>query len=207
MQTPPVQIAALILAGGEARRMGGVDKALVPLAGRPLLAHLLARLRPQIGAIALSANGDPLRFAEFGLPVVADSETGQGPLAGVLAGLDWALDQGYDALITAPVDTPLLPTDLVARLFAASENGRRPALAQTAPRGEIPARNHPTVALWPVALRPSVAAALAAGERRLRMALAGAVVVPFEAAHDPFANLNSPEDFAAAEAVLRAGQV
>ena len=191
-----MQIAAVILAGGEARRLGGADKALLHLCGRPLLAHVLDRLRPQIDVIALSANGDPARFAAFDVPVLADDEIGQGPLAGVLAGLDWAAAQGFDAILTAPVDTPFLPADLVAKLVRASDDAARPSVAIS---GE---RLHPTVALWPVAQRATLRTALGAGERRLRMPLQGAVQVTFDGPTDPFKNLNTLDDFRAAEAAF-----
>lgn len=193
-------IAALILAGGQARRMGGADKALLRLAGQPLIAHVLARLRPQVGTIALSANGDPERFSMFGLPVLPDTLTTQGPLAGILAGLEWAGTQGFDAIVTAPVDTPFLPADLVSRLCAASRGASHPAVAVS--QGRL----HPTVALWPVPMLPVLQTVLAAGERRLRMPLREAVPVVFAGARDPFKNLNTPDDLAEAETVLRAGQ-
>ena len=170
-----MQIAAVILAGGEARRLGGADKALLHLGGRPLLAHVLDRLRPQIDVIALSANGDPARFAAFDVPVLADDEIGQGPLAGVLAGLDWAAAQGFDAILTTPVDTPFLPADLVAKLVRASDDAARPSVAIS-------------------------------GERRLRMPLQGAVQVTFDGPNDPFKNLNTLDDFRAAEAAFCADQ-
>ena len=100
----------VVLAGGLATRMGGGDKALLPLGGRSLLAHVLARLERQVGAMALNANGDAARFAEYDLPVLADSIAGYpGPLAGVLAGLDWAATQGADAIVTVAADTPFFP--------------------------------------------------------------------------------------------------
>ncbi|WP_395543079.1 molybdenum cofactor guanylyltransferase MobA [Neotabrizicola sp. sgz301269] len=189
-----MRIAAVILAGGQSRRMGQ-DKALVRLAGRPLLAHVQRALSPQVAALALSANGDPARFAEFGLTVLPDSES-IGPLSGVLAGLRWAAAQGAQALVSAPVDAPFLPEDLVARL---SEGGTdAPALAES---GGV---MHPAVGLWPVALADALEAFLASGAKaRVRdFALShGGRAVAFP---DPacFLNLNTPEDLAGAEARL-----
>lgn len=185
-----MQIAGLILAGGRGVRMGGADKALLMLAGRPLLAHVMARLAPQVEALAVSANGDAARFAAFGLPVLTDApdHLGAGPLAGVLAGLDWAAGLGAERLLVVAVDTPFLPTDLAARL------GATPGAAFAASAG----RDHPSVALWPVDGRAQLAALFALGERRLRAALAGATRVEF-VSPDPFFNINSPADLAAAE--------
>ncbi len=191
----------VVLAGGEGRRMGGADKALLPLAGRPMLDHVLERLRPQVSAIALGANGDPARFAGRGLEVLADpGPGGQGPLAGVLAALDWAAGLGAPAVVTVACDTPFFPRDLVARLRAA---GAPLALAATD-------RRHPTFGLWPTALREDLRAALAAGDRKIALwaDAHGAAAVPFEArgtaAADPFFNVNTPGDLALAEA--RAGR-
>ena len=106
----------LVLAGGQARRMGGGDKALISIGGQPILARVLARLKPDCTRIVLNANGDPLRFASFGLPVVPDSVPGfAGPLAGILAGLDWAAANapGIDWMASVPGDCPFLPADLV----------------------------------------------------------------------------------------------
>ncbi len=187
-------IAGIILAGGRSLRMGGGDKTLLPLAGRPMLAHVVARLAPQVDALALSANGDPARFAAFALPVLADSLPDHpGPLAGILAGLDWAAALGAATLVTVPGDTPFLPANLVAALAAAAAD--RPAYVVTPDP-------QPACALWPVALRPALAAALAAGERRVR-AFAdahGAATVPLPP--EGFRNLNTPADLVAAEALL-----
>ena len=188
-----MKIAGLVLAGGQGRRMGGADKALMQLCGRPLLAHVLARLAPQVAACALSANGDPARFAAFGLPVLLDSVPGRGPLAGVLAGLLWAQGLGAEALLTVPVDTPFIPADLAARLSPA------PAAAAW---GE--ARHH-LVALWPVAFAGSLAAHLAGpGDDSVRraLALAGARYVAFPGETDPFLNLNTPCQLAVAARLM-----
>lgn len=185
--------------------MGGTDKAMVMLAGQPLLAHVIARLAGQVATLALSANGDAARFGRFGLPVLPDPPgfLGEGPLAGVLAGLGWAQGQGARALVTVSVDTPFLPRDLVARLKAAAGTGLAGTGAAMATSG---GRLHPTVALWPLTARTALAEALASGERRLRVVLAEAVTVAFDAAPlDPFFNVNTPDDLARAETLCRAG--
>ena len=184
----------VILAGGTGRRMGGADKALLDLRGRPLLSHVAARLAPQVSRLALNANGDPGRFAGFGLPVLPDPLADAGPLAGVLAALDWAAGQGAVRVVTVAVDTPFFPEDLVRRFLA--EAGTGPAIAASA-------RSHPTFGLWPVRLRASLAATLDSGERRLGLwaQRTGAAKVVWETdGPDPFLNVNTPEDLAAAEA-------
>ena len=186
-------IAGLILAGGQGRRMGGVDKAMLPLGGRPLIAHTLARFAPQVGALAISANGDPARFAGFGLPVLRDTLADQGPLSGVIEGLGWAARSGARALVTLAVDTPLAPADLVARL---AEGGLERAAVAVA--GD---RIHATAALWPVALYPHLVSLFSEGERRLRVALESARAVGFPAP-EAFHNINTPEDLARADALL-----
>ncbi|MCO8143996.1 molybdenum cofactor guanylyltransferase MobA [Rhodovulum tesquicola] len=193
-----MQVVGVILAGGQGRRMGGVDKALIRLGGTTFLARVAARLGPQVAAMALSANGPVEDYAEARLPVLADPPPGDlGPLAGVLAGLDWAAEAGADAVATVAVDTPFLPVDLVARLGTAAGG----ELAVAASGG----RMHPTAALWPVGLRAEVCAALARGERRLGgfAHIMRAVTVGFEAEGiDPFFNINTPDDLALAEAAL-----
>lgn len=192
---------AVVLAGGQARRMGGGDKALRMLAGRTLLDHVLARIAPQVDRVALSANGNPARFAAWGLPVLADTVPDfPGPLAGVLSGLRWAAGQGAAEALVVPTDSPFLPPDLLARLSA----GRgAAAIACAASAGQV----HPVAALWPVALADALEAALKAGDRRMEgfMRAQGLAVVPFPVGPegDPFANLNTPEELAAAEARLR----
>jgi molybdopterin-guanine dinucleotide biosynthesis protein A len=183
--------------------MGGRDKALLELAGRPLLGHVIGRLAPQVGPLALSANGDPGRFAAFGLPVIGDGAlAGAGPLAGLLAGLDWAAGLGADALVTAAVDTPFLPRDLVARLAtAAGPRGGAIAVAQ----GEAGPERHPTAGLWPVGLRAALRADLAAGERRLgAWAEAQGCALARFPDPDAFFNVNTPDDLVRAEAMLAA---
>ena len=196
----------VILAGGQARRMGGGDKGFLPLAGRRVIDHVIERLRPQCGRLAINANGDPARFAGFGLPVLPDPVPGQpGPLAGLLAAMDWAAGIGAEAVVTAAADTPFLPPDLVARLNAAATEGGAVAASPDA-AGVM--RAHPTFGLWPVRLRQDLARAIAGGERRLGFwaATCGAGRAVFGSdPFDPFFNINTPADLAAA-GVLATGQ-
>ncbi|MCA0271034.1 MAG: molybdenum cofactor guanylyltransferase MobA [Proteobacteria bacterium] len=196
-------IPAVILAGGRGARMGGADKALLPLAGRPLVAHLIARLAPQCGALAINAGGDPSRFAFTGLPVLGDEMPDQpGPLAGILAALDWAAGLGAGLVITAAVDTPFLPADLVERLRGAA--GPSGAAIAASPDAEGEMRLHPVFGLWPVASRDDLRARLAAGERKAMLwaRAQGVGVAEFSALpFDPFLNINAPEDLRAAEAL------
>ena len=167
----------VILAGGLATRMGGGDKGLLQLGGQSLLAHVIDRLAPQVAGLALNANGDPARFADLGLPVLPDSIAGYaGPLAGVLAGLDWAAGQGADCIVTAAADTPFFPRDLVDRLMLAAKGQAHPLVLATTPRigdaalksgGGRRVNRHPTFGLWPVALRDDLRAALTDGLRKV----------------------------------------
>lgn len=188
----------LILAGGRARRMGGANKALVELAGRPLLAHVMDRLAPQCGALALSANGDPSIYAPFGLPALADATPDfPGPLAGVLAGLDHARGR-MEFVASASVDTPFLPRDYVARLRA----GLADAEIAVASSG---GRAHWTSALWRVGLADDLRTSLQAGARRAEEFVRRRrfVVVEWDAEkRDPFFNVNSADDLAAAERMI-----
>lgn len=196
-------IAAVVLAGGGGRRLGGADKALIDLAGRPLLAHVLARLSPQVDRIVLSANGDPARFAAFGLPVVSDAAADRGPLAGIAAAAAFCTNRWPDVcyLLSVPVDLPLLPSDLLARLHAAAE--RAGGCAASASAG---GRSHWAVTLWPLPFALTLARRIEApdGLRRLQDAarLAHGVAVPFPEP-EPFANVNRPEDLHRLSAVLR----
>jgi len=188
----------VILAGGQARRMGGGDKGLLDLNGTTLLAQVIARLAPQVAGLALNANGDATRFAEFGLPVLADSVAGfPGPLAGVLAGLDWAHAQGADSIVTAAADTPFFPIDLVSSLQRAAHTMEAPlALSATEDdTGKI--WRQPTFGLWPVALRADLRAALEGGLRKVVQWTDqhGAQTAVFSTQdYDPFFNVNTPED-------------
>ncbi|MFN4056558.1 MAG: molybdenum cofactor guanylyltransferase MobA [Roseinatronobacter sp.] len=196
-------IAGVILAGGQATRMGGGDKGMRVVGGQTLMAHVLDRLRPQVGALVLNANGDPSRFAALGLPVVADSlPDWPGPLAGVLAGMDWAASQGANAVVSVAADTPFFPRDLVARLQAAAGPSGL-ALAGTREGGKL--HRHPTFGLWPVALRDDLRAALVGGLRKVVLwtDTHGAGTAEFPTApFDPFFNINTPEDIDEAERLV-----
>ena len=199
-------IAGVLLAGGQSRRMGGGDKCLRPLVGRPLLAHVIERARPQVGPLVLNANGDPARFAVFGLPVAADVVEGfAGPLAGVLTGLEWAAANAPDCTHVASFasDAPFLPTDLVARLAAAMAETDA-ELACAASQG----RSHPVFGLWPVRLSGALRRAIVEGEvrkvdvwtARYRLATVDFPMVETPAGPlDPFFNANHPDDLATAE--------
>lgn len=191
----------LLLAGGLARRMGGGDKPLRTIAGRTILAHVIERLGPQCDGLLLNANGDPARFADYGLPVVADSVPDfAGPLAGILAGLDWLAERRPDAqwLVSVAADTPFIPRDLVARLQAERDAADVP-LACAASGGWT----HPVIGLWPVALREELRHALTVEDERKidRWTVRhGVVAVAWPAAPvDPFFNANRPDDLAEAE--------
>lgn len=200
--------AGVILAGGLARRMGGGDKPLRILGGRPLLDHVVARLRPQVAALILNANGNPARFAPWGLAVVADGLADYpGPLAGILAALDWAAEARPDLpwVVSVPGDSPFIPADLVARLHLAREAAGAP-LACARSSGQT----HPPIGLWPVALRDDLRTALTAGERKIDRWTArhGCAQADWPAAPlDPFFNANDPVELAHAEALLQSGAV
>jgi molybdenum cofactor guanylyltransferase len=200
-------IAGVLLAGGRSSRVGGGDKCLLTLQGKPLLAYAIEQLTPQVDAMVLNANGDPKRFASFGLPVIADeSEDYAGPLAGILAGMEWANDEAPNlrCIVTVPTDTPFYPADLVVRLLQAQGGQNKPVIAASE-SGE-----HPVFGLWPVTLAPALRADLAAGMRKtLDWAHAqGAISVSFEPTQmagrsvDPFFNINEMTDLATAEALL-----
>lgn len=198
-------VVGVILAGGRGTRIGGADKALMGLGGEAMLAHVVRRLAPQVGALALNANGDPGRFAGFALPVLPDPVPGRpGPLAGILAGMRWGVLVGASHVVTAATDTPFLPADLVARLGQAADRAREPiALAETA------SGLHPTFGLWPVTLADDLALALDAGTRKVAAwALGeGTARARFaDAPYDPFFNVNAPADLAAAERILAGGR-
>jgi molybdopterin-guanine dinucleotide biosynthesis protein A len=204
--SPHPATLGLVLAGGLARRMGGGDKALIAIGGATILDRVLARLRPACTAIAINANGDPARFARCGLPVIADSVPDfAGPLAGILAGLDWAARHApaVDWIASAPGDFPFLPRDLVPRLHQAREAAGTPLAC--ARSGDW---RHPVVGLWPVALREDLRQAVVGeGLRKIEVWTArhGVAIAEWPAAPlDPFFNVNTPEDAAVAERLARA---
>ena len=196
-------VLGLVLAGGLARRMGGGDKARIRIGGKSILERVLVRLAPQCTATIINANGDPARFADTGLPVVPDSVPDfAGPLAGILAGLDWAAAHAPEIadVVSVPGDCPFLPGDLVARLSAARQAAALPLAC--ARSGEW---RHPVVGLWPVALRNDLRKALVeehlhkieAWTARHGVAIADWPATPV----DPFFNVNTPADAAEAERI------
>ena len=191
----------LVLAGGLARRMGGGDKARIRIGGKTILARVLMRLTPQCSRVILNANGDPVRFADTGLRVVADSIPDfAGPLAGILAGLDWAAANAPDIIeiVSVPGDCPFLPADLVAGLAAARQAAGTPLAC--ARSGDW---RHPVVGLWPLKLREDLRKALTEeGLHKIEIWTArhGIAIADWPAAPvDPFFNVNTPEDAAEAE--------
>ncbi|MEP3687240.1 MAG: molybdenum cofactor guanylyltransferase MobA [Sulfitobacter dubius] len=198
------QPLGVILAGGQATRMGGGDKGLLPLGQGTLLSSVIDRLEPQVAGLALNANGDAARFADLGLPVLADSIEGfAGPLAGVLAGLDWAAEQGAESIVTAAADTPFFPCDLVPRLLLSADDMAHPLALAATPDAKRGTARHPTFGLWPVALRDDLRSALAGGLRKVVLWTerhdGREALFPDEAA---FFNVNTPEDLAKAEAMV-----
>ena len=182
---------AVILAGGQARRMGGGDKGRLLLGDTSLLARAIARIQPQVDTVVLNANGDLSRFDDLDLSVVPDSVADfPGPLAGVLAGMDWAAEHGYSHVVSVAADTPFFPQDLVQRLQSESA----PVVLAATPdpkRGRLP---QPTFGRWQVSLRDDLRSALGEGVRKIRQwtQAKGEALVVFE--EDDFFNINTPED-------------
>lgn len=200
-------VAGLLLAGGRSSRLGGGDKCLRLLGGRPILAHIIDRIRPQVACMVLNANGEAERFASFGLPVVADSVAGfAGPLAGIHAGLEWVRTNRPELrfAVTIATDTPFFPADLVQKLLAYAGGSSSLAVARSAEG------LHPVMGLWPVALAPAIEASLKRGERKVGKWVAehGAIEVFFAEVEvagrriDPFFNINRAEELAEANALL-----
>jgi|CXWK01.1.fsa_nt_gi molybdopterin-guanine dinucleotide biosynthesis protein A len=210
-------ILGVVLAGGRARRMGGGDKGLVPIAGKPMLAHVLERFSPQVGSLILNANGDHIRFRAFGLDVVADAgpggpldpgdgdDHGHGPLAGLLAAMNWAEASApaISAIASVSTDVPFLPVDLVRQL----ERGRVPHTAAVA---QSFGRLHPVIGVWPISVKAQISAALTRGDRSMQafartvnattvsfppVAIGGSMI-------DPFFNANTPDELAEAHRLL-----
>lgn len=201
------RVAGVVLAGGLSRRMGGGDKGLLELDGKPLVQHVIERLSLQASPLVLNANGDAARFAAFGLPVAADATADfAGPLAGILAGLRWAAAAAPDArfIVTAACDTPFFPNDLVPEFLAAA-GGTYPVIVLAKSGGRI----HPVFGLWPVILADELAEALASGTRKVQYWAEQHphFIVEFPIASfggrlaDPFFNANTPEELAEAQAL------
>jgi molybdenum cofactor guanylyltransferase len=207
------QAAGVVLAGGLARRMGGGDKGMRALGGKPLMLHVIERLSQQAAPLAINANGDASRFAAFGLPVIADAtEEFAGPLAGVLAGMRWAVHAapGVRFIVTAACDTPFFPDSLVAK-FLATAGDTYPSIVLAMSAGQI----HPVFGLWPVALADDLANALASGTRKVlhwtdRHTHFTAEFPPVNIGGklaDPFLNANTPDELAEAAALLNAQEM
>jgi molybdopterin-guanine dinucleotide biosynthesis protein A len=198
------EIVGLILAGGLARRMGGRDKAFLPFAGSDLVHRAVARLSLQCDRVIINANGERYRFAALELPVVSDTVAGfAGPLAGILAGLDWLATHVPTArLLSVPVDGPFFPDDLAARLEGAAD-----AQGVTAACAQSGGRRHGVYALWPVGMREELRRALTVdGLRKVDTWLAQHDVAVAEwptQPFDPFFNVNTPDDLARAEQHLQ----
>ena len=195
----------VILAGGLATRMGGGDKCLLDLGGQSILRHVIDRLSPQVDGMAINANGDAARFADYGLPVLPDSIDGfAGPLAGVLAGMDWAAEQGAEVIATAAGDTPFFPADLVARMQAQMAAENTPLAMAMTPDTERKFARHPTFGLWSVTLREDLREALTEGTRKVIAWTEphGCAKVMFDG-DDPFFNVNTPDDMRRAEDILK----
>lgn len=193
------KLAGVVLAGGRATRMGGGDKPLLEIGGRSILARVLDRITRPGMPVVLNANDDPARFAAFGLPAVADAMADYpGPLAGILAGLDWAAaNTKAEFLLSVPGDCPFIPHDLAARLVEAREAAGT-AFACAASGGWT----HPVIGLWPLAMRENLRQALAAGERKIDRFTGrfGCTAVEWPiGVYDPFFNVNTPEELAEAE--------
>lgn len=193
-----MKIAAVIIAGGTSSRMGGREKAFLDLGGIPLLQHVIERIRPQVEAIVINANGDLTRFSQFGRPVVADEFTDvTTPLSGLHAALRFAVANGFDAVLSVPSDTPFLPDDLVARLG----DGKLPAIAASG------GQSHFLTGLWPVAMAERLDREMQGGLRRVKdfAAGSGARVVEWPSLPvDPFANINTPQELEDALRVVTA---
>ncbi len=212
--TPYPHILGVVLAGGRARRMGGGDKGLADLSGRPMLAHVMERLSPQVGRLILNANGDHSRFSGFDVEIIADAapqgsdsgdERGHGPLAGLLAAMLWAEATGpeFSAVATVSTDVPFLPLDLIARL----ESVREPQAASVAHSAD---RLHPVIGVWPLGVKPQIEHALSRGNRSMQAfaKTVKATTVTFPPVMiggnmiDPFFNANTPDELHEAKRLI-----
>ena len=197
-----IRSAATLLAGGQARRMGGGDKNLMMLAGKPVLRHVLDRVDFANRPLMINANGDPARYAAFGLPVYADVIDGYaGPLAGILTGLEWVAANHSDCshMVSLATDAPFLPVNLIAVLESAIGDGAEIAQAMSLHR------RHPVFAIWPVAIAGALRdAVIDEGVRKIDdfTARYHCVTVEFAGTPDPFMNLNRPDDFDLATQIL-----
>lgn len=190
---------AVILVGGAGRRMGGVDKPLLPLAGHPMLAHIVKALTPQCKHLALATGVNAEPYRAFGLPVLPDQQSGAGPLTGLVSALDWAKADA-DTLALVAGDTPFLPFDLIARLVTGRSDKSRAIFA--ASKGRV----HYSIGLWPLAAADRIAAYNKTADDRSLAAVArliGYDQIEWTEEPDPFFNINSPEDWALAEDRLR----
>jgi molybdopterin-guanine dinucleotide biosynthesis protein A len=198
-----MSILGVILAGGLSTRMGGGDKSLLPLNERPLMAHVIDRLGVQVDKMVINANGDPERLAQFKLPVTADSiDNFAGPLAGILAGMDYAAEHGHEHILVVAADTPFFPTDLAQRLSVDA----KPINIARDDNAVEKFSLHPTFGLWDVSLREDIRAALMDDMRKVM----GFVkqndwrgVEWVSDGFDPFFNVNTPADMAQAELILK----
>ena len=195
----PAAPVGVILAGGQATRMGGGDKGLLQLASTTLLRRVIDRLAPQVGALAINANGDPARFAAYDLPVICDSvDNFAGPLAGILAGLDWAATQGASHIITVAADTPFFPCDLTPQLMLAADQANASLALAASPGGR-----HPTFGLWPVDLRNDLRTDLQAGVRKVvRWTDKHCAATAHFPDDNAFFNVNTPADLTKAKAMI-----
>ena len=198
------EVVGIVLAGGQARRMGGGDKCLLEIGGQSLLARAIDRLSPQVGPLTINANGDKARFSSFKQPIVKDTIEGfVGPLAGVLAGMRWAQSNAPEAryILTVASDTPFFPRDLTEKLLLAVDE-KELSIALAASNGRV----HPVFGLWPVELADNLQEALMSGLRKILdwTDMHQMVEVVFETEDhqiDPFFNVNRPEDLARAELI------
>ena len=187
--------------------MGGREKTLLELDGKPLLAHVIKRLAPQVGSIAINANGDPSRFRQFGIEVAGDGDDERrGPLAGVLAGMKLAERMGKPRIVTVAGDTPFFPEDLVTLLVRASELQTAPIVLAATRNSEQRLSMHPTFGLWEAGLAGDLESALDGGTRKVLDWTDTHWTVPVEftsEGHDPFFNINNPQDLAEAERMVK----
>lgn len=199
-------LPGVILAGGQSRRMGGGDKGLLDLNGTSILSRVIARLRPQVGRMAINANGDPARFRSLDLPVLPDAIEGYaGPLAGVHAAMEWAASLGAEAVITVAGDTPFFPLNLVQNLRETSGDALLALAATKEPGGKV--WRQPTFGIWPVSLRADLEDALGQDVRKVVVWTDrhDAEIAEFTmGAYDPFFNINTAEDLALAREILTA---